>query len=275
MLIQEDLRPYKGALNNVCSAGEPLNPEVIETVRRAWGLTVRDGFGQTETTAQIANALGQPIKPGSVGRPLPGYQVVLLDAQGREVEEGEICLRLDPYPAGLMLGYQDDTGAVHPLEGEVYRTGDLATRDADGYITYLGRADDMFKASDYRISPFELESALIEHPAITEAAVVPAPDALRLSVPKAYVVLATGVEPTRETALDIFRHIQTRLAPYKRVRRIEFAELPKTISGKIRRAELRRQEIERERAGERGLGEYREEDFPALRPGSVPKSGPT
>jgi acetyl-CoA synthetase len=272
MLIQEDLAPYKGALNNVCAAGEPLNPEVIETVQRAWGLSVRDGFGQTETTAQIGNTPGQPIKPGSVGRPLPGFQVLLLDSNGLEADEGEICLRLDPPPDALMLGYRDEAGVVHRLEGSAYRTGDLATRDADGYFTYLGRADDVFKASDYRISPFELESALIEHIAIAEAAVVPAPDPVRLAIPKAYVVLAAGVEPCREIALAIFLHIQSRLAPYKRIRRIEFAELPKTISGKIRRAELRRREIERHRASARGCDEYREEDFPELLRGGI--SGP-
>jgi len=273
MLIQEDLAPYKGALNNVCAAGEPLNPEVIETVQRAWGLSVRDGYGQTETTAQIGNSPGQPIKPGSVGRPLPGFQVLLLDSDGLEADEGEICLRLDPPPDALMLGYRDEAGVLHRLEGSAYRTGDLATRDAEGYFTYLGRADDVFKASDYRISPFELESALIEHTAIAEAAVVPAPDPVRLGIPKAYVVLAAGVEPCRETALAIFLHIQSRLAPYKRIRRIEFAELPKTISGKIRRAELRRREIERDRTSERGRDEYREEDFPELRRGGIPGPG--
>lgn len=268
MLIQEDLGAYKGELNNVCAAGEPLNPEVIERVQRVWGLSVRDGFGQTETTAQVANSPGQPIKPGSMGRPLPGFRVLLLDANGREADEGEICLRLNPAPYGLMLGYQGEEGVVRRLEGEVYRTGDLATRDADGYFTYLGRADDVFKAADYRISPFELESALIEHVAIAEAAVVPAPDPVRLAVPKAYILLAAGAQPTRETALAIFRHIQIRLAPYQRIRRIEFAELPKTLSGKIRRADLRRREIEREASGARGSDEYREEDFPELRRGS-------
>ena len=265
MLIQEDLGPYKGALNNVCGAGEPLNPEVIETVQRAWGMTIRDGFGQTETTAQIANSPGQKVKSGAVGRAMPGYHVLLLDSEGAEVDEGEISLRLDPAPAGLMLGYQDEDGSVRRLDGEIYRTGDVASRDADGYFTYVGRADDVFKASDYRISPFELESALIEHETIAEAAVVPAPDPVRMAVPKAYIVLAAGCEPDRDTALAVFRHIQTSLAPYKRVRRIEFTDLPKTISGKIRRVELRRREIELARTGETAPGEYREEDFPELR----------
>jgi acetyl-CoA synthetase len=265
MLVQEDLAPYRGVLNNLCGAGEPLNPEVMDAVERAWGLQIRDGFGQTETTCVVGNSPGQMIKPGSVGRPMPGYEVMLLDAEGAPADEGEICLRLNPAPTGLMRGYQDENGAVRKLEGLVYRTGDIASRDSDGNITYVGRADDVFKSSDYRVSPFELESALIEHPLIVEAAVVPAPDAMRLALPKAFIVLAAGAGPNRETALSVFRHIQKVLAPYKRVRRIEFTTLPKTISGKIRRVELRRLEVERARVGERSAGEFREEDFPELR----------
>ncbi len=265
MLVQEDLAPHRGALNNLCGAGEPLNPEVMDAVERAWGLQIRDGFGQTETTCVVGNSPGQTIKPGSVGRPLPGYDVMLLDADGNPADEGEISLRLNPAPTGLMRGYQDESGTVRRLEGAVYRTGDIASRDNDGYITYVGRADDVFKSSDYRISPFELESALIEHALIVEAAVVPAPDPMRLAVPKAYIVLATAAAANRETALSVFRHIRQVLAPYKRVRRIEFTTLPKTISGKIRRVELRRQEVERARVGERAAGEFREEDFPELR----------
>jgi acetyl-CoA synthetase len=265
MLIQEDLGAWKTRLTNVCGAGEPLNPEVIEAVRRAWGLTIRDGYGQTETTALLANSPGQPVKPGSVGRPLPGYEVVLLDPEDNAADEGEIALRLDPRPAGLMAGYQAEDGKLQPIGGRFYRTGDVASRDADGWFTYVGRADDVFKASDYRISPFELESALIEHAMVAEAAVVPAPDPLRLAVPKAFIALAPGCAPSRETALAIFRHVRVALAPYKRIRRIEFFELPKTISGKIRRVELRRLEIERAATGERSPDEHREEDFPELR----------
>jgi len=205
------------------------------------------------------------VKPGSVGRPLPGYDLALLGPDDEETDEGEIAVRLDPRPAGLMSGYQDDGGALAPTLGAFYRTGDVARRDGDGWYTYVGRADDVFKASDYRISPFELESALIEHPAVAEAAVVPAPDPLRLAVPKAYIALAPGHAPTRETALAVFRHIRASLAPYKRVRRIEFAELPKTISGKIRRVELRLIEEARAHAAARTQGEHREEDFPELR----------
>ncbi len=176
MLIQEDLAAWKVVLREVVSAGEPLNPEVIDRVKAAWGLIIRDGYGQTETTLQIGNFPGQKVKPGSMGRAAPGYRVRLLDANGAEQPEAEICLALDPPPLGLMQGYQGDDGAILPLSGAAYRTGDVAMRDSDGYFTYIGRADDVFKASDYRISPFELESALIEHPAVAEAAVVPSPE---------------------------------------------------------------------------------------------------
>jgi len=265
MLIQEDLKSWKVALKEVVGAGEPLNPEIIEQVRAAWGLTIRDGYGQTETTLQLANFPGQVVKPGAVGKPAPGYRVRLLDPDGNEQDEAEIALALDPPPLGLMQGYQGDDGTVVPVAGGAYRTGDVAMRDADGYFTYVGRADDVFKASDYRISPFELESALIEHVAIAEAAVVPSPDPLRLAVPKAFVALAGNHIPNRETALEIFRHCRATLAPFKRIRRLEFAELPKTISGKIRRVELRGAEAERRAAGTRAEAEFWEEDFPELR----------
>jgi acetyl-CoA synthetase len=261
MFIQEDLASFKTSLREVCGAGEPLNPEVIDQVRAAWGLTIRDGYGQTETTAQIGNSPGQELRVGSMGRPLPGYRIRLLDADDHDAEEGAVCIALNPQPLALMRGYQQDDGSFAGVSGDVYRTGDVASVDADGYLTYVGRADDVFKASDYRISPFELESVLIEHPAIAEAAVVPAPDPLRLAVPKAYVSLVAGFEPDADTALSVFRHLRARLAPYKRIRRLEFAELPKTISGKIRRVELRRAEAA---ATSRPTGEFREEDFPEL-----------
>jgi acetyl-CoA synthetase len=264
LLIQENLSAWPVRLKEVTGAGEPLNPEVIERVRDAWGLTIRDGYGQTETTAQIGNTPGQRVKPGSMGRPLPGYRAQVFDADGTPRTEGEICLALDPRPMGLMQGYQDDAGAILPLEGEVYRTGDVAAIDDDGYFTYVGRADDVFKASDYRISPFELESVLIEHPAVAEAAVVPSPDPLRLAVPKAFLALAPGHAPDRETALSIFRHVRAALAPFKRVRRLEFAELPKTISGKIRRVALRQQETSRSPDGGRAPLEFWEDDFTEL-----------
>ncbi|MBW4717729.1 AMP-binding protein [Saccharothrix obliqua] len=262
MLIQADLRALRTPPRKVVGAGEPLNPEVIEQVREAWGVTIRDGFGQTETTVQVANTPGQPVKPGSMGRPVPGYPVVLVDpVTGRPGEEGEICLDLSRRPLGLMTGYHGDAErTAEVMRDGYYHTGDVGSVDADGYLTYVGRTDDVFKASDYRISPFELESVLLEHEAVAEAAVVPSPDPVRLAVPKAYVVLASGFAADGTTALSILRHAREHLAPYKRVRRLEFTELPKTISGKIRRVELRGRET-----GDRPAGEYREEDFPTLR----------
>ncbi len=263
MLVTENLSSWKVRLREVASAGEPLNPEVIEQVRAAWGLTIRDGYGQTETTAQVGNPPGQKLKVGSMGRPLPGYRVRLINAEGKDAEEGELCLRLDPRPMGLMPGYQGDDGNVQAIAGDFYRTGDVVQRDADGYLTFVGRADDVFKASDYRISPFEVESALIEHPDVVECAVVPSPDPIRMAVVKAFVTLRSGAQPSRELALSIFQHSRKVLAPYKRVRRLEFVDLPKTISGKIRRVQLRAAEAERP-VTEKPATEFREEDFPDL-----------
>ena len=269
MLIQEDLPRWPVQLREVAGAGEPLNPEVIECVRNAWGLTIRDGFGQTETTALVGNPPGQPLKPGSMGRPLPGYKVVLRAADGSLADEGEICLDLSTRPVGLMQGYLDDAEkTAEVMRSGYYHTGDVARRDADGYLTYVGRMDDVFKASDYRISPFELESILIEHPAVAEAAVVPSPDPLRLAVPKAFVVLTHSAAADAATALSIFEYVHSRLAPYKRIRRLEFAPLPKTITGKIRRVELRQIELARAAGDVRRAAEFWEEDFPALRRGS-------
>ena len=272
MLIQEDLAAHRErlSLREVVGAGEPLNPEIIGQVRSAWNLSLRDGYGQTETSAQIGNAPGQPLKPGSMGRALPGYRIALLDVDGREAEEGEICLDLAQRPLGLMAGYQDSAEkTADAMRDGYYHTGDVAVRDADGYITFVGRADDVFKASDYRISPFELESALIEHESVAEVAIVPSPDALRLAVPKAYLILTAGALPSPELAQAIFAFARRQLAPYKRVRRIEFVvELPKTISGKIRRVDLRAQEAERRSSNARGEHDYFEEDFPELRVGS-------
>jgi acetyl-CoA synthetase len=194
---------------------------------------------------------------------MPGYRVVLLDVDGNEADDGEICLDLKQRPLGLMTGYADDPQiTARAMRGGYYHTGDHATRDADGYITYVGRTDDVFKASDYRISPFELESVLIEHPDVAEAAVVPSPDPRRLAVPKAFVVLRSGVSPSAEVARSILAYCREQVAPYKRIRRIEFADLPKTISGKIRRIELRTGEQNRQ--GTRNANEWWDEDFPDL-----------
>jgi acetyl-CoA synthetase len=264
MLIQLDLAAWPVRLREAISGGEPLNPEVIDHVQRVWGLTVRDIYGQSESTCLIGNSPGQTIEPGAMGRPMPGFVIKLLDDDGAEVDEGEIAVALDPRPLGLLQGYQQDDGSIRPIEGSYYRTGDLAMRGPDGRYTFIARADDVFKSSDYRISPFEIESVLIEHEAVAEAAVVPSADPQRLVVPKAFILLAEGRSPDRHTALDIFLRLRGRLAPYKRVRRIEFCELPKTISGKIRRAELRQQEETQRRAGVRGSAEFWEEDFSEL-----------
>jgi len=244
MLIQSDLGTKPEGLREILCAGEPLNPDVIAQVERAWGLTIRDGFGQTETTLQVGNTPGQPVKPGSMGRPMPGVPVVLVDTlTGELADEGEICLDLQRNPLNLMTGYLGDPQRnATVMAGGYYHTGDVAQRDSEGYITYIGRTDDVFKSSDYKVSPFELESVLIEHPAVMEAAVVPQPDETRLCVPKAYVSLAEGWEANAETARQIMEYARDHLAPYLKVRRVEFYELPKTISGKIRRVDLRRRE---------------------------------
>jgi acetyl-CoA synthetase len=264
MLIQQDMGSRPVRLREVLSGGEPLNPEVIEHVERVWDLVLRDVYGQTETTLTVGNPPGQTIVPGAMGWPMPGYAVKLLDENGEEAREGEVAIALEPRPLGLLQGYQQEDGSVLPVEGRYYRTGDLARTDSGGRLTFIGRADDVFKSSDYRLSPFEIESALIEHEAVAEVAVVPSPDPQRLVVPKAFIALAAGHPPDRATAFDIFAQTRERLAPYKRVRRIEFCDLPKTISGKIRRAELRQQEAVRRAGGERGAAEFWEEDFREL-----------
>ena len=261
-LIQEDLSTYKTSLRELISAGEPLNPEVIAQVESAWGIQIRDGYGQTETTAQVGNTPGQKLVPGSMGRPLPGYPIVLLNPDGVASSEGEISIDLSARPPGLMEAYADDAELTEEvLRGGHYHTGDVASQDEDGYITYVGRADDVFKASGYRISPFELESVLIEHPAVAEAAVVPSPDELRGFVPKAYVIVAAGHEPSAETAADIFNFMREKVSGYKLVRRLEFADLPKTISGKIRRVDLRGQEDGRDGPEPRTESEFIEAEL--------------
>jgi acetyl-CoA synthetase len=266
LFIQEKLATFKVSLREVCGAGEPLNPEVIDQVRAAWGLTIRDGYGQTETTALAGNSPGQKVKVGSMGRPLPGYRVRITDNDGPETKEGEITLVLGAdRPAGLMQGYQGDGGTLGGADGDLYRSGDVVFADDEGYLTFVGRSDDVFKSSDYRISPFELESILLEHESVAEAAVVPSPDPIRLAIPKAYVLLVAGKERSSDTALSIFRHLHSRLAPFKRIRRIELVtELPKTISGKIRRVQLRRLEHDNDRGDALRGQEFREDDFPEL-----------
>lgn len=266
LFIQERLSDFKVSLREVCGAGEPLNPEVIDQVQAAWGLTIRDGYGQTETTALAGNSPGQKVKVGSMGRPLPGYRVQITDLDGNITKEGEVTLVLGAdRPAGLMQGYQGDDGKLSGAEGALYRSGDVVFADDEGYLTFVGRSDDVFKSSDYRISPFELESVLLEHDSVAEAAVVPSPDPIRLAIPKAYVLLTAGTKRSSDTALSIFKHLHTRLAPFKRIRKLELVtELPKTISGKIRRVQLRRLEHDNNRDDPLRGQEYREDEFPEL-----------
>jgi len=263
LFILEDLKSFPVKVRELTSAGEPLNPEVIERVRAAWNITIRDGFGQTENVLLLGNFPGQVVRPGAVGRPSPGHEIVLLDQDGGESDDGEIAVKCEPKPASLMSGYLDDAQrTAQSFTGGYYRTGDVAHRDADGYFTYVGRADDVFKSSDYRLSPFELESALLEHACIAEAAVVPSADPIRWHVPKAFITLKPGIQPSRDVACEIFRFVRGRFAPYKRIRRIEFSELPKTISGKIRRVQLRGSESQVRQ--DRRPWEYWEDDFPDL-----------
>ncbi|HEY5633104.1 MAG TPA: AMP-binding protein [Burkholderiaceae bacterium] len=265
LLIQEDLASYRDRLRlrALLGAGEPLNPEILEQVQQGLGLTLRDGYGQTETTCQIGNAPGQKVKPGSMGKPLPGYPIVLLDVDGKPALEGEVCIDLAARPLGLMDRYDGSPERnLESMRDGYYHTGDVAVQDADGYITFVGRSDDVFKSSGYRISPFELESALLEHDAVTEAAVVPSPESVRFEVPKAFVTVGPAFQPDRALAGQLFAFLKDKLAPYKRIRRIEFTnDLPKTISGKIRRVELRSNEAQLRASGERKPLEFFEEDF--------------
>lgn len=267
LLIQHDLETRPRALREIVSAGEPLNPEVIARIRDWWGLEIRDGYGQTETTAIIANPPGMPVRPGAMGKPLPGVNVALVHPTTGELgDEGEICLDLREEPLNLMTGYLGaEEATAKARRGGYFHTGDVAQRDADGYLTFIGRTDDIFKSSDFKVSPFEVESALIEHPAVAEAAVVGAPDDTRLNITKAYVSLAAGWDADEATAFEVLKHARLALPPYMRVRRVEFFALPKTSSGKIRRVELRQREVDAHAAGERPAGEWRESDFPTLK----------
>ncbi len=265
MLIQADLERKPSGMRELLSAGEPLNPEVIATIERWWGIQIRDGYGQTELTAVIGNTPGVPLKPGSMGRALPGVDIVLIDPiTGEAADEGEICLPTSPErPLNLMTGYLGEPERTAKVDHDgYYHTSDVASRDAGGFLTFVGRTDDVFKASDFKVSPFEVESILLEHPAVAEAGVVGAPDDVRLNVVKAYVHLAAGAEADAATARSILAHAREHMPPYMRVRRVEFFDLPKTISGKIRRVELRGRE---DAASGRIAGEWRDDDFPEIR----------
>ncbi|AAB89958.1 acyl-CoA synthetase [Archaeoglobus fulgidus] len=263
------------ALRDVVSAGEPLNPELYEQWKKYTDTEIRDFYGQTESTAMIGNPpwfKGGKIIPGSFGRPTFMYDVTLVDDEGNEItkpnEVGHIVVRLDRWrPIGLFKEYMGDPEKTAKVfVGKYYYTGDKAFFDEKGYWWFVGRADDVIKTSDYRVGPFEVESALIEHPAVAEAAVVGSPHPIRYQLVKAFVILAPGYEPSRELALELFMHCKNILARYKIPRIIEFVpELPKTISGKIRRVELRQIEEEKRKKGEKGEHEYFYDDFPELK----------
>ncbi|NLL18488.1 MAG: AMP-binding protein [Clostridia bacterium] len=252
VLVLEDLSQYKfTTLRHCVAAGEPLNPEVIEVWRKATGVTIRDGYGQTESCVLVANFPGQPVKEGSMGKPAPGFYVSIIDNDGNEVEpgvEGDIAVRVKPErPVGLFKEYfGEPERTAGCFKGDWYITGDRGIKDEDGYLWFVGRADDVIISSGYRIGPFEVESALIEHEAVAESAVVASPDELRGEIVKAFVVLAPGFSPSDELVKELQDFVKNNTAPYKYPREIEFVEsLPKTVSGKIRRIELR--ELERQR----------------------------
>ena len=251
MLVKEDLGGLRvPRLREVVSAGEPLNPEVIRAWRDATGLTIRDGFGQTETILLIGNFPGIPVRPGSMGLPMPGHRVEVIDDEGRVLPPGEVGdIAVHGRPPSLFVGYWKDDAATRGCRrGDWYVTGDRATRDEDGYFWFVGRADDVIISAGYRIGPFEVESALLEHPAVLEAAAVAAPDPVRGSIVKAFVVLRPGIAGDDALRAELQEHTKRVTAPYKYPRQIEFVgELPKTVSGKIRRVELRAHEAPRAR----------------------------
>jgi acetyl-CoA synthetase/medium-chain acyl-CoA synthetase len=256
MLVKEDLSRYKiPALRHCTGAGEPLNPEVIDTWRDQFGLTIHDGYGQTETIIIAANLPGMEVKAGSMGRPFPGHDLRVLDADGNEAAEGEVgelALRVRPErPPSLFVEYwKNPEENAAAFRGDHYFTGDEATRDRDGYLWFVGRADDVIISAGYRIGPFEVESALLEHPAVMESAVVASPDPDRGAIVKAFIKLKPGAPGGDAMVQELQEHCKRVTAPYKYPREIEFVdELPKTVSGKIRRVELRKAEESRKRSG--------------------------
>ena len=259
MLIQEDLSKYDfSELKHCTSAGEPINPEVIKAWKNATGTLIYDGYGQTETVLIVANYPCMPIKYGSMGKPVPGFDVRIVDDDGNDMpigEPGHIAVKIKPkHPYGLTKNYyKDEVSTEDAFVGDFYYTGDRAYKDNDGYFWFYGRADDVIKSSGYRIGPFEVESALQEHPAVLESAVVASPDPIRGNVVKAFIILAEGYEPSDSLIKDIQDFVKNKTAPYKYPREIEFVkELPKTISGKIKRAVLRRRELEKKSGKKNG-----------------------
>jgi acetyl-CoA synthetase len=251
MLILADLEKFDlSSLRHCTSAGEPLNPEVIRVWKEGTGLTICEGYGQSETACCVAVFPSVELRPGSMGKPSPGWRIEVHDDEGKAVgnhEEGRLAIGCNPRPLGLFVEYLDN-----PEENKKsfvkgwYYTGDKVSRDDDGYFWFIGRSDDVIKSSGYRIGPFEVESALLEHPAVQEAAVVGSPDRIRGTIVKAFVVLNKGYEPSESLIRDIKNYVKRTTAPYKYPREIEFlAELPKTISGKIKRNDLRAAELKK------------------------------
>ena len=241
-----DISDYDlGSIRHCIGAGEPLNPEAMRSWKTATGCDIHDGYGQTETVNIVANFPGMEIRPGSMGKPVPGIEIGIIDDDGNVVDDdtvGHIAVKItDPYPPGLFDGYFEDPEATaKSFRNGWYYTGDTATRDEDGYIWFVGRSDDIISSAGYRISPFEVESALVEHPGVMESAVVGKPDEMRGEIVKAFVVLSEGFNPSEDLVVEIQDFVKQQTAPYKYPREIEFREaLPKTISGKIRRVELR------------------------------------
>ncbi len=238
-------------LRHCVSAGEPLNPEVLSLWKRAFGLTIFDGYGQTENTLLVANLPGMDVRPGSMGKPTPGHTVAIVDDDGNVLEAGAVGnIALHGRPPSLFSGYYKNAAETDATRrGPWYLTGDRARVDDDGYFWFVGRADDVISSGAYRIGPFEVESALLEHPAVAESAVVGSPDPDRGNIVKAFVVLRPGYQPSKALVRELQDHCKRVTAPYKYPREIEFiAELPKTRSGKIRRVELRQAELKKKGA---------------------------
>lgn len=266
LFLVEDMSRYEFSLRTMVSAGEPLNPEIIRRAREATGVDLREGYGQTETTALVGTWPGMEPRPGSIGTVAPGYRIAILDEDLREVPpgtDGQIAVATGPErPLGLLVGYDDEARNREIFRGGWYLTGDTASMDEDGYVHFVGRVDDVFKSLDYRISPFEVESEIIRHEAVLEVAVIPSRDDRDRLVPKAFIVLKEGFEAGPETALELFRFIRAEMAPYKRPRMIEFLDqFPKTISAKVKRKDLRALDRQRKERGQRGPQEHYESDF--------------
>ncbi|GBD90206.1 acetyl-coenzyme A synthetase [bacterium BMS3Abin04] len=266
LFLLEDIGKYNLSLKKMVSAGEPLNPEIVNKAKEAVGLELREGYGQTETTGLVATFKGMKRKDSAIGKVAPGYEVKILNNTLDEVkrnEDGQIAVSTYPIrPLGLLTGYDDPERNKEIFKGGWYLTGDTAFMDEEGYIHFIGRVDDVFKSLDYRISPFEVESEIMENPAVLEVGVIPTVDDRDRIVPKAFIVLKPDFQASKQMALEIFRFIRDHIGPYKRPRSIEFLEeFPKTISAKVMRKDLRQYDKSLKNDKKRGEQEYFESDF--------------